>query len=106
MKTVRAAVVLLILAFGIFDLAAGNPWEYERTYYTDATKTTECGHKSTWCNGSITTGTVTSYYDTEYIWPCYGGSCTDNIDNDIDGMTDFGDPSCFYWGLEVNEPSN
>jgi hypothetical protein len=107
MKTVRATVVLLILAFGIFDLAAGNPWQYERTYFTDASKTTECGHKSAWCAGSTSTGCNTIYYETEYVWPCGGtATCEDNADNDGDGMIDFGDASCFYWGVEVNEPSN
>ena len=104
MKTARVTVVLLVLALGIFELAAGNPWEYERWYYTDATKTTQCGYKSVWCNGSYATGCVTSYHNTEYIWPCGGGSCEDGYDNDHDGMTDYGDPSCFTWNLEVNQP--
>lgn len=44
--------------------------ETEIVYYTDASKTVECGYKLVYCCGVYRQGCVTSYYDVLYTFPC------------------------------------
>ena len=97
---VRIALAVVLLCTGLYNLAASPPYEYDRQYYTDATKTVECGYKLVFCDYSYATGCRTAYYEDTYLGPCGGGGgggtgeCNDWYDNDGDGKIDMADPGC------------
>jgi hypothetical protein len=72
----RVFAVAFALIFTGFALAIPAPTnacptqEIETIYYTDATKTVECGYRLIYCCGSYQEGCVTSYYD-RYTSPCF-----------------------------------
>lgn len=103
----RIALALTLLAGVSMYLTAGSPYQYTRTYYTDASKTTPCGETMVTCSGSQHWGCYSSYHDDIYDAPCGGsgggggncrdtlsGQCTDGIDNDLDGKWDWDDDDC------------
>ena len=101
----RAWVILIVivLLFGTNMSIAMPPYQFWRTYYTDATKTVECGYANHACNGTTYSGCRTEYYVDEIIARCGGNddcvipdntNCRDGIDNDHDGKTDWSDPGC------------
>jgi hypothetical protein len=109
MKTaIRRIVLLLALLSLSLYLVAGSPYQYTRYYYTDASRTVQCGEKTVTCTGSTHQGCYSSYYEDIYDAPCWtgggtgGGGCTftivggcsDGIDNDGDGYMDRSDPQC------------
>lgn len=72
-RIVAVAVALVLTGFALAIPATTNACpsqEIETIYYTDATKTVECGYKLLYCCGSYHEGCVTSYYD-RYTYPCY-----------------------------------
>ena len=105
---VRIAVVLTLVALSLY-LTAGSPYQYTRTYYTNASKTTPCGETQVTCSGSQHWGCYSAYHDDIYDAPCgtgggggddgscnltLSGQCTDGIDNDNDHRMDWEDPQC------------
>jgi hypothetical protein len=107
MKYIRLFVALLLLSAGLAHLTAGPPYQYWRTYYTDATRTVECGYANVACNGTTYSGCFTSeYYADEFMAYCgsngsdcelakVGTECADYFDNDEDSYTDQGDQACW-----------
>jgi hypothetical protein len=70
----RLVFAALVLAVSLIVTApesfACPPTDIEYDYYTDATKTVQCGWKYITCSCSVTSsGCQTSYYDILY-WPC------------------------------------
>ena len=61
-------IVLLLCTAG--SLLAGPPYEYERTYFTDATHSTVCGFRGVYCTHSTWWGCVTPYYADDYFGEC------------------------------------
>ena len=107
MNYVRLLVALLLLTAAVTQLFAMPEYQYWRTYYTNASKTTECGYANVACNGTQYSGCFTSpYYDDEFIAYCgSSGSdceeakvftqCDDNFNNDSDGHIDMADQGCW-----------
>lgn len=102
---VRTVLMLTLLAVSLY-LMAGSPYQYTRFYYTDASRTTQCGETMVTCSNSYHEGCRTNYYEDVYDAPCGGtstgggctftivGECADGIDNDRDGKVDRDDPKC------------
>lgn len=108
MNYVRLFVALLLLTAGLAHMTAGPPYQYWRTYYTDSSKTVECGYANVACGGTTYSGCWTAYHDDEFVAYCGGSGsdceeykesseCADNFDNDspYDGQIDMEDPSCW-----------
>jgi hypothetical protein len=72
----RVFAVALALILTGFALATPVPinacptQEIETIYYTDASKTVECGYKIIYCCGVYQQGCVTSFFD-RYYYPCF-----------------------------------
>ena len=77
-KVLRYRVLAVALALVLTGFALATPapisacptQEVETIYYTDASKTVECGFRLIYCCGSYQTGCVTPYYD-RYTSPCF-----------------------------------
>ena len=105
LKYARLLIALLLLAAGLVQLTASPATTYWRTYYTDASKTVECGYADVACNGTHYSGCWTSYYTDEILGTCggsgsdcdeakVGSECADHFDNDGDGKIDGSDSGC------------
>jgi hypothetical protein len=71
-KVFAVALALLLTGFALTVPAPTNACpsnEVETIYYTDATKTVECGYKLLYCCGVYQQGCVTPYFD-RYSYPC------------------------------------
>jgi hypothetical protein len=65
-------MLLALLVVGGTSLLALPPNEVITEYYTDATKTEQCGEKILWCDGhTYSWGCVTPYYIRYQGDPCY-----------------------------------
>ena len=107
LKYVRFIVALGLLAVGLVNVSAMPEYQYWRTYYTTAAKTTECGYANVACNGTQYSGCFTSpYYTDEFIAYCgssgsdcedakVGSECDDNFNNGGHPGIDMGDPNCW-----------
>lgn len=72
-RVFAAALALVLTGFALAIPATTNACptnEVETYYYTDASKTVQCGYKLLYCCGVYQEGCVTSYYD-RYSYPCY-----------------------------------
>jgi hypothetical protein len=71
-KIFAVALALVLTGFALALPAPTNACpsnEVETIYYTDATKTVECGYKLIYCCGVYKQGCVTPYFD-RYSYPC------------------------------------
>jgi len=70
-RVLFAAFILVVGSLVVIpDSHACPPSDIEYTYYTDASKTVQCGWKYITCYCSVTSsGCVTSFYDITY-WEC------------------------------------
>ena len=72
----RFFAVAFALSMTGFALATPAPTsacptqEVETDYYTDASKTVQCGYRLIYCCGSYQEGCVTPYFD-RYTSPCF-----------------------------------
>jgi hypothetical protein len=67
------AIVLVLTGFALAMPVPTNACpsqEVETYYYTDATKTVQCGYRLVYCCGTYREGCVTSFYD-RYTYPCF-----------------------------------
>ncbi len=67
-RLVFLAVVLLLCTAG--TLLAAPAYEYDRYYFTDASKVTMCGFQRVRCNFSTWWGCNTAYYSDEVFNEC------------------------------------
>lgn len=104
-KSLRPLFALVLLAAGVVQLVASPPYQYWRTYYTDASKTVECGYADVSCSGTHYSGCWTAHHNDEYLAACgsgggacddakIGSECADNFDNDGVGGADLDDADC------------
>lgn len=71
-RVFAVAVVLVLTALALATPAPTNACpsnEVETFYYTDASKTVQCGYRLVYCCGIYSEGCVTSYY-IRYTYPC------------------------------------
>jgi hypothetical protein len=89
-----------LVVVGVGSIAASPTEEKEFWYYTDASKTDNCGYRFQFCSGSRWYGCETAYVD-EYVLGSCGGSgggtlspweCRNGLDDDHDGWVD----ECIY----------
>lgn len=67
----RILVLIALLAVGATSLVAAPDHDIEYTYYTDATKTEECGYRIIFCfGGSASGGCRTIWYTIYHYPPC------------------------------------
>lgn len=65
----RILVLFALLLVGATSMMAAPDHDIEWTYYTDASKTEECGWKILTCGGGVYSGGCrTAWYDI-YHWP-------------------------------------
>src|SRR5262245_38124917 len=78
-----SVLILLVGSLAVIPAAyACPPSDIEYTYYTDASKTEQCGWKYITCYCSTTSnGCVTPYYDITY-WDCLLSNSSDAKDED------------------------
>jgi len=77
-RVLRSRVLAVAFALTLTGFALANPattyacpsQESETDYYTDATKSVECGYKIVYCCGIQRSGCVTSYFDTYFLGTC------------------------------------
>ncbi len=107
MKRLRNPVLvvgLLVVLCGVgTSIVAAPPHQIWRTYYTDSTKTVECGYMNQHCSGTTYSGCWTQWYTDEIMGRCGGNddcvipdntNCRDGLDNNGDGLVDWSDPAC------------
>jgi hypothetical protein len=70
MARIRIAGLALLVLLGVSSLMAMPDHETEFDYYTDATKTVECGYKFVTCHGIIRSGCQTQWYDFYDLGDC------------------------------------
>jgi hypothetical protein len=70
LKTIRYAVLVLIVAIGIGSLSASPPEAMEYYYYTDGTYTEQCGYFFDMCWGASWGGCETQWVLSFDDGPC------------------------------------
>jgi hypothetical protein len=72
-RVFAVALALILIGFALATPAPTNACpsqEVETYYYTDASKTVQCGYRLVYCCGIYSEGCVTSFYD-RYSYPCF-----------------------------------
>jgi hypothetical protein len=67
---VRVLVLFALLLVGVTSMMALPDHEIEYTYYTDATKTVECGWRIISCSGVYSSGCRTAFYTIDQGMDC------------------------------------
>lgn len=67
----RVIVLFALLLVGVTSMMAAPDHDIEYIYYTDATKTVECGWRYLSCHGGVwSDGCRTAWYDVIHYEPC------------------------------------